>query len=644
MPKVARRGVRPPRLEKCSSSSPRRGAERRPTTDRFEGPPRLAQPAASNAPPPGAAGFRPWGAAPEEEIAWALAQVGDPANWPEVAKRELLAHLGELGIGPTDRPLEALIEAELAVAQKLEPRVTRQMMALAVVRQVQAQGLVPERQAHLFAFTRHRDAKFKLTPALLDALARRVVEEEGSEEPLWEAISRGPAAVQTEAVVWEKPQSLLELVASLVRQVVLKGGHSEALSLTRAQESALRAALEHLPQEAMGGAAGFCANVAAVQPNVTARLFTQEPLPTSLLARVGEQVEVVSQDGEPTAKSALPDVDGEVKTNYSAQYEPQERFTLLGRETVLLKGQPTALRIERGSRVLLRTDGDLQPGFGDTSPEVLAKLAREHDLLFTVGPHYFTGEAPEKCLELAQAYGRSLDLMKAANPELLVHHEYVKPRIAEHEPLLMGELAGRTDSVSLNSVELHALCARLHAAELGRAAKGTEQPEHPAAMLDGAQALGEALAAERVHVHGWDGDTLVRQQPTDPERQVLSLMKGRQLAAMKSANPSGEIVEVADHFVLAPVVSGGGLAAQVWFADELRERLGLDPAQWAAAALLGYHQQAGITYLFAASRGIHDKTGGTVSAGDTMDWGALGYGFEPPGAGAARMLSPARAA
>ena len=101
---------------------------------------------------------------------------------------------------------------------------------------------------------------------------------------------------------------------------------------------------------------------------------------------------------------------------------------------------------------------------------------------------------------------------------------------------------------------------------------------------------------------------------------------------MKTTNASGEIRTANDIWPVAPVVTGEGLAAVEAFADAIQERFGLsDGEREAVARRWWYQDDAGRTYSFVPSRGIHDRSGGTTSTGDTIDSTTLIYSRTEPG-------------
>jgi hypothetical protein len=189
----------------------------------------------------------------------------------------------------------------------------------------------------------------------------------------------------------------------------------------------------------------------------------------------------------------------------------------------------------------------------------------------------------------------------------------------------------------LNSVELGGVLGRLRDEGLtgwtGDSKAHAEACEESAFILDAALALKSAMGTSRIHVHGWRGDLLVLDRVKDPERQVLALLRARQLASMKCANASGELKTAADIWPIAGVVTGAGLAEVHRFADAIAARfprVAADPKLRQQIIDRWWYQDpdSGRTMFFVPSRGIHERSGGTVSTGDTIDGSALIFGLE----------------
>ena len=555
------------------------------------------------------------------------------------AARERQAHAAALGCAATP---DAIAAAELQAAQRLDPRVTAADFERATDRARRATQLQPLSQHVLSGFTRVIDAKLSLTPQLVSALCIAV----DAPDQLLAAIDQGPGQG---AIVWPHPTNRVELVASLVRQLALGGGASMQLQLDPDEAHFLDGVLatEAVPvKEAMGGAGAFAANLLSALPAVRPRFFSSEPLPQRIAAGFAERVEVVDQTGAKTAptrhSAAVP-----ARVNFSCEYSGGAPLTILGRDHVKLNGVSTALVIGGSGRVILGTRAkDVVPGFDGASDTALRRIATDTDTAFLVGTHYLTQGSPAEAEARATALARSLTVMKQHNPSLVRHHQYVLPKQANNEAVVMAAHKGAWDSLSMNAVEVPSLVERLRMAGLttlgagvtgGPAAVGRDAAEEPAALLQGALAIADALDLPRVHLHGLYGDLIVVNDTAagggddgltggvDVDRTRLALLRARQLASMKAANDSGEIKGSGDLFDVVPTVQGRCLAAVQRFGDAVAQAFGLSGAQ-RAAVVADWHWQdphSKRQVFFVPSRGIHDRTGGTVSLGDTIDVSAL---------------------
>jgi hypothetical protein len=387
---------------------------------------------------------------------------------------------------------------------------------------------------------------------------------------------------------------------------------------------------------AMGGAGAFASNVLSALPPVRPRFFARDPLPEKIAARFAERVEIVDGEGGQTTPQKHR-VDTDARVNFSCEYSAGEPLSILGRKTIKVDGAPMTPVISGSGRVILGTKAkDVMPGFDGVHDGALQKMAKQTDTAFLVGAHYLTQGSPDEAQQAATSFARALSVMKAANPKLVRHHQYVLPKQASNEGVVMAAMKGAWDSLSMNAVEVPPLLTRLRGAGLTRLGAGIDEhqdrdrSEEPGAMIAGALGIKNAMELQRVHFHGLLGDLIVVDDKFDGgsidiERTRLALLRARQLASMKAANDSGEIKSADDLFDVLPVVQGRCLAAVERFADAVAVRFGLDAAG-RERVVADWHfkdPQTGQHLFFVPSRGIHDRSGGTVSLGDTIDISAL---------------------
>ncbi|MBN9413929.1 MAG: hypothetical protein J0I12_00765 [Candidatus Eremiobacteraeota bacterium] len=516
-------------------------------------------------------------------VSLTLSQLG----WDDAPSREVARHLSDRGLHE-DTPLGGLAARELELAQQDDPRVTAADMVRAIDRSQAAQEMQAVPQAGLFGFTRLTDAKLEIQGDMLEQLQRRA----------------------------DPEKSCGQLVDKLRQHLAHGDGASLQINLDDHSGPWLAQSLQSMGadvKEAMGGAGGFCANAAAAIENVQSSFWNLGGLPPKVSAGLNPEVVIYDDQGRQRRADEAVDPAQKDRVNYIAEYR---KGTQIGDSVAPASG-----------RVILSTPGGQEIGFGKASAEVLAKTIEGKDLLFFAGSHYLTKGDPARATDLAN----QLAIMKFANPKATFHLQYVAPKDPAHEAEVMNRLKSQVDSLSLNSVEVPALLERLNPNYCGPASTASrEVMEHPPHLLENALELKEAMGLKRLHFHGLHGDLLVCPTPKDPERNVLALMRARQVAAMKATNPSGEIKKADQElWPVLPVVEGACLASVQKFADAVQGRYQLSDTQRDQVAKDWYFDDGrGSTVYFVPSRGIHDRTGGTVSLGDTIDSMALIYGRE----------------
>ncbi|HEY4222618.1 MAG TPA: ADP-dependent glucokinase/phosphofructokinase, partial [Myxococcota bacterium] len=371
---------------------------------------------------------------------------------------------------------------------------------------------------------------------------------------------------------------------------------------------------------ALGGAGAFAANLAHAV-GVEASFYSSEPVPQGIADRFAPGVKHVDK----TASVSKSTSDALARTNTAAEYESGARYSVAGVDfTAIGNG-----RVIVGSKAK-----DVKPGFAGVSDDALRKLGTSTDLFFFAGVHYLTqGSTAEAD---AADLGRALDVMKRANPKLLRHAQYVVAKAPENEAVVWAALRGHVDSLAMNSVETAPFVDALHDGGLTPVDIDPHLPkesaEDPAHMIESAFAIHDALELKRTALHGFEGDLVISAPGTpgadDPNRQRLALLKARQLASNKAANESGEIKSADDVWPVVASVRGTGLAAVHRFADALQARYGLsDKAREQIVERWWFKDDGpsgtGTTIHFVPSRGIHERAGGTVSLGDTIDAAGL---------------------
>ncbi len=523
---------------------------------------------------------------------------------PGHASRDYRAHLAELGITPDEHAYPRALQAELQDARDMDPRVTSLDVKRFVTRSLMAENLRLFVRSPLLGFTRLVDAKCPLTPELLDSMKSAVLAEGVTEHDLHGLIQNGPADGR---IAWKKPGNPAELYATLIRQTQLGSGDSLQIALSPELKGWLEAQLKNVPiGRAVGGAGAFCANLAAALNIPHVRFFSREGLPEGLKKMLHPAIGVVGPDGDVAKR--MPGSKNEARINYALEYDGRSVGTSSG-------------------RIICSTKESFAPELGEVSRPALKKLAREHDLFFIVGPHYFTAETREVCLQKSRRLADQLRTMKSFNPKLWTHFQYVVPKDEKNEAAMLSQLRSSVDSMSLNACELPELIGRLAAAGMAQPSvdprMNAARAESAEAMLAGAAELKAALGLKRVHIHGRNGDLII-DEGKGRRRGVLAAMRGRQLAVQKAAIQTGELKSPHEVERLVPLPSAKSLAAIYEFSDALSGRLGLSPKQTSKLHRRWWHRdEAGDTYSFVPARALYTREGGTISLGDTIDFTTL---------------------
>ena len=516
-------------------------------------------------------------------VSLTLSQLG----WNDAPSREVAKHLQDRGLS-AETPLPQLASRELELAQQEDPRVTATDMARAIDRSQAAQEMQAVSQSNLFGFTRLTDAKLEIQGDMLEQLQQLA----------------------------DPEKTCGQLLAKLRHHLAHGDGASLQINLDDHSGPWLAASLQQIGadvKEAMGGAGGFCANAAAAIENVQSSFWNLGGLPPKVAAGLNPEVVIYDDQGRQRRAGEAVDEKQKDRVNYIAEYR---KGTQIGDTTAPASG-----------RVILSTPGGQEIGFGKASAEVLSKTIEGKDLLFFAGSHYLTKGDPSRATDLAN----QLAVMKISNPKALFHLQYVAPKDPANEAEVMNRLKSQVDSLSLNSVEVPGLLERLNPGYSGPPSTASrEVMEQAPHLLSNALELKEAMGLKRLHFHGLHGDLLICPTPKDPERNVLALMRARQVAAMKATNQSGEIKQAEKElWPVLPVVEGVCLASVQKFADAVQSRYQLNSEQREQVAKDWYFDDGrGSTIYFVPSRGIHDRSGGTVSLGDTIDSMALIYGKE----------------
>lgn len=260
-------------------------------------------------------------------------------------------------------------------------------------------------------------------------------------------------------------------------------------------------------EEAMGGQAGIIANqMAALQ----AETFIYTPvLSQKQAANFSAQVQypVLKADGVIWTDINLAINDEWTKINYIFEYPKNCRF-MFGDEEIV---SPRANRVILGTR-----NAKAAMGFAETMQPHLSDLSSNLDVAFMAGYHHGKIEGRTTSLqEYIDLSASDLQAMKANNPDLKLHLEYVPMQNQEEEVVLLKSLAPIFTSFGINENEIRRLLGGLGYTNL---VAEINQNERAFNLYHGALVLAQELQVPRVHVHnlGYYVVVLHKPYPVDP--------------------------------------------------------------------------------------------------------------------------------
>jgi ADP-dependent phosphofructokinase/glucokinase len=577
-----------------------------------------------------------------------------PKRIPRLARKELVEHARSLGIAAAQKKRfsaaelaaldRAVVAAETNSAIAADPRTTPALVESWMGRFAKAQALHPPKTRVLFGFTRMIDAKLPLSTTLFERLGSSPRVSRGELDRFLVGGPRGRAHEPSDPVRDEKwglidtPEKLL---AAILRHQVSGEGASLQLQIDENVSRWLRGALEESGTEvkrAVGGAAAFGANLAAAFPGVEVSFHSAQPLSVDQARGFGRKVRVVTPGlGGARGARALEAADegAPTKVNYIVELPPGLPLTLLGARTLAIGSRTLEVKSpSKPSRIILSTNATYPPTFDPRLGEKqIARIARRNDLFVMVGLHYLTGYDAAELDRVGETLRGQLRTLRRANPDLVIHHQYVRAKDPSKEAAAFAKVAGLLDSLSLNATELGELVQNLDGKRLlpGRGparmprlpAPGREAQEDPSRLYRLGSALLRALDLERLHIHGFDVDLVLVRGGSEARlaREGLAAMKGRALGVNKVVGESGEIRSRRDLWKMVPTVKASGVAALQGFADFVAKRDGLDARTrdrivWSGRYLGG---RDGVSVSITPTRQFHSSDGGLVSLGDTID-------------------------
>lgn len=369
-------------------------------------------------------------------------------------------------------------------------------------------------------------------------------------------------------------------------------------------------------QVRVGGQAGIIANQME-------RLGQESRLVAPLLSplqarhlRPGVQAPRV-EDGHlrwvPAAEAAQP---VSTKVNWILEYDRDQRFRLGGQE----------VRVPRSNRVIVASrPRGLVMAFPAMLEASMDQLAAGLDLAFLAGYHYAApiladGRTFDEYLDDSIRHLRAL---QAANPNLLVHVEYVPLKHQALEGRLLASLGPVVESLGINEVELRGVLERAGETAL---AQELRERERPYALYQGARALLDRFGYRRIQVHNLGYYCLVQRLKPVTARdegairhRIQAMRRGGLFGTAVTEHRAREGTEA----TLADVaretttpLSDLGLAAVASFDEEMEAREG-------AARIGPGGFRSGDVLVQVVPAHVHDQPVLTVGMGDTISSSSL---------------------
>ncbi len=469
--------------------------------------------------------------------------------------------------------------------------------------------------------------------ALVQGLIR-----EGKLDALREAVEAGPGAG---AVIWEKPQTEVELVASLLRWAAINGEEKKRIRVSdelRGWVSQSLAQAGITPRERLGGALAIATALSPVLGR-EATMMSLGDLPPQLLKHIPAGTKVVTEDPGCKVLNEIPRADGFIG-NFCLGFKGKSLSIPAEFQSFSVNG-----KIVDPSRItqveVFITGSSQRHGFGTVSAERLTEISKTHPICILSGMQYLTSRA-----EIADYF----EHVEALHGESAQHGSvtallYSEVKHPELEVTMWKEMQSRRciDFLGMNSSEAHDILARLYAdslqengleisaelkARMARALSfgdsdggiwqsGDEMPEW---VFEAARCLQEALDVPLVRVRGKIVDALVADPGLNlefPEKVRDSLIISRNMGTLKVANPSGILDKPNELEILKNVPHGYHLAGMQHLKDYL-----LSNGEGGAAKLdteCCFIDQSGRGVFIVPPIPFFSRRGETVSAGDTID-------------------------
>jgi hypothetical protein len=488
----------------------------------------------------------------------------------------------------------------------------------------------------LFAPTA-RMVDYSVSGEALSTLIRALTSNESSRDALYSAINEGPPTGQS---IWERPQTPLELVASLVRWTALGRGEKKRIRVDDTLRAWIKNTLEKDTLDLrprMGGVSAVGALTSrALGHNPT--MMALGKLPPDVASLVGGGIAVVGDDPSHAAIEELPR-DNNAVGNFG--FFAIEHALSVKEELpeCLLDGNPLET-LKLYSLDCLVTGSSSVPGFTGLSPARMRSLGFEHDLIVLTGVQNLAGS------ESIKSYCGAITHAREGNPLMAWLYSESKAPEFELQALQALRESSCIDFLGINAVEARALLQKIAVDSrttdtLALSSKTIEElslvapqanehddtwgsrTESPNIILQSALTLHSILGIPIVRVRGRRVDLTIISNDLDLPTPVVEDLKhhltaSRLLGVIKTAVSSGLITESRHVTQLFNFPEGQTLAALQVLEDSLIQRYGRR-----VDGRISHNFTArlpdGRTIIATPPLSFFDKSGGTVSAGDVID-------------------------
>ena len=398
-----------------------------------------------------------------------------------------------------------------------------------------------------------------------------------------------------------------EFLAVLMQ--ALEGGKSHHIVLSNMEM--LSWLEEVFPErvESMGGQAGIIAiqmaalgahslvYTALLSPKQASMFFPEVDVPVA-----GDELSIVG-----VRDAARPQ--DQLKENWIFEYAKGERFEIGGRVIVT----------PRANRVILATrpEGAVM-AFDDQLEKFLPELGRKVDVAFLAGFHYAPADE-EELAEYLSASMASVRKLKANNPRLCLHFEYVPMSEDRAEKAMLQAVASEIQSFGINENEIKRVL-RIFGYEQERAAIDSNECSYT--LYDGTLRIMEELGFERIQLHNLGYYVVLVKKPSNAELEWVreACLYASSVNAMK-AKYGGYVtydrLEEAGEIGLSAI----GFRQLEIFAEEMEKRGVELPENFLENGILEFDSHA---VLIIPAHVIPEPVS-TVGMGDTISSSAFAY-------------------